>query len=971
VSSTRAIAPEGEPRDAERRGRTVLVDLAAIAAIAICALILHRDGLFGGPAFYELDTRLFYYPLAQWVGQQLQAGAFPLWLPGIFTGYPIFADGELGLAYLPQVLLLDVLPTPLAMVWLRVLHVFLAGLFTYLYLKTLRLDPLPALGGALVFAFGSFLSAQMHHENVVRSAVWLPAVFACADRAVQQRSALRVARVAFWSALGALAFSQSALGLHVQPVLMLALALGMYVVFRALIPTRGVRSAYWPLLTGAVIVGGGLALAAVQWLPLGEWALVSSRRGGVDYEFASAFGLAPENLPTLIFPYFFRLPDATTWWSLWQQWETELYVGIPTLALAIVGIVFARRIELVFFVLLGAVSLLIGMAHYAPVFNLHQILWSIPGFSFLRAPGRFTYLVVFALACLAAFGLQALAQRRLRLVVAAVGGVPSVALLAALLALMPMWRGLLTGDPARARALVEATYLATRAQYPIDPELVVNGFRSSLDFATPKTAWSLVLLGLTSLGFVVWFELGQRRLVVGQGLFVGLLAVDLLVFAADFHPRAPLASLVPVEPAGVTSGTRVWLHDAPDLPSLEPNQLLAAGLTMVQGYSSLPSQRFVELEAATSSQPSLFDLWGGPLIVVEPDSPADAHAVDGVRFRAQHPLAAGFGGAAGTTFTVPANVGSAASVRLIGTLSYAFRVPQGQPVANLALDTGAQFPIRAGIELSERAFDRPSLSGLVQHQKARVAFDFEDVTPEGEDYPGHLYEANIALPGPATVRSITLTPTNPEVLVEIDGVSLIDASGAVAHPLELGDRAGLQQTSTGVLLDTRALPRAYVLPRAQAFSPARHAGLTATQLVASPDIDLHSMLLIEGDPNTPQAPNGSQPVLAATQLEDLGPNAVRITATATVPSYVVLDDFYHRGWTAHVDGQPARVLIANALFRAVAIDPGTHTIEFRFEPLSHLVGAAISAVSLLIVLLVLVTSWAGGIKRGPGRIRTP
>jgi hypothetical protein len=116
--------------------RSTLTHTAAIGALAACALILHRDGLFGGPAFYELDTRLFYWPLADWVGQQLHAGNFPLWLPGIFTGYPIFADGELGLAYLPQVVLLYVLPAPVAIVWLRALHVFLAGVFTYLYLRT-------------------------------------------------------------------------------------------------------------------------------------------------------------------------------------------------------------------------------------------------------------------------------------------------------------------------------------------------------------------------------------------------------------------------------------------------------------------------------------------------------------------------------------------------------------------------------------------------------------------------------------------------------------------------------------------------------------------------------------------------------------------------------------------------------------------------------------------------------------------
>ena len=136
----------------------------------------------------------------------------------MFTGYPIFADGELGLLYLPQITLLALLPAPIAMVWLRVLHVFLAGLFTYLYLRNLRLEALPALGGGLVFAFGSFLSAQMHHENVVRSAVWLPAVLACFDRAVQQRPPWRLSRWIMWSALGALAIAQADLGLHVQPV---------------------------------------------------------------------------------------------------------------------------------------------------------------------------------------------------------------------------------------------------------------------------------------------------------------------------------------------------------------------------------------------------------------------------------------------------------------------------------------------------------------------------------------------------------------------------------------------------------------------------------------------------------------------------------------------------------------------------------------------------------------------------------
>ena len=956
MSSSLAVAPTRLTRNARRVTRSISGDLLSIVAIAACAVILHRDGLFGGPAFYELDTRLFYYPLAHWVAQQLQAGTYPLWLTGIFTGYPIFADGELGLAYLPQVALLYLLPAPVAMVWLRVLHAFLAGLFAHLYLRTLRLEPLPALGGALVFAFGSFVTAQMHHENVVRSAVWLPAVLVCAERAL-----FRVPRsLLVWTGLGALAFAQAALGVHPQPVLMLALALGAYVLFRALVPSRNAerptRNAYVPLISGASIVIGGLALAAVQWLPLGEWALVSSRRGGVDYEFASAFGLAAQNLPTVLFPFFFRLPDATTWWSLWQQWETELYIGIPTLALVVVGIVFGRRAELLYFVLLAALSLFIAMANDAPFFNVHQLLWSVHGFSFLRAPGRFTYLVGFACACLAAFGLQALSQRRLRVVVALVGGVPSVALLAALLALLPTWRTFLLGDPARARAFVESGYLSARAQYPIDAQLVVDGLQSSLDFGNPKTAWSLVLVGLTCLCFVGWVALGHARTVLGQGLFVGLLAVDLLVFAADFHPRAPLASLVPTLPAGLAPGDRVLLHDATDLPALEPNQLLASGVDTVQGYSSLPSQRHVELDAATSAQPGLFDLWSAPL-VLEPIVPPDAREVGGVRFRAEHPLAAGFGGAPAAVFNVPSAIGSVSGIRLIGTLSYGFQAAQGETVATISLGAGQSIPLRAGVELSERAYDRPSLVGLVRHTRVPVALDFEEATPEGEAYIAHLYRAD--LPVSASPRTITITSTDPQVLVEIHGIALVDANG-VAHSLDLGNRDGITRVNDTVLKNSAALPRAFVLPRAQAFSPARHAGLTATQLVASPDVNLHTMLLVEGDPSTPSEPSGTQSAVAATTVQDLGPNVVRVTATADVASYLVLDDFYHRGWTARIDGQPTKVLIANALFRAVAIEPGVHEIEFRFEPLSHLIGAVVSAVSLLVVLTVI----AWGLRRG-------
>jgi hypothetical protein len=157
------------------------------------------------------------------------------------------------------------------------------------------------------------------------------------------------------------------------------------------------------------------------------------------------------------------------------------------------------------------------------------------------------------------------------------------------------------------------------------------------------------------------------------------------------------------------------------------------------------------------------------------------------------------------------------------------------------------------------------------------------------------------------------------------------------------------------------LPRAFVVPRANGVSPGRHPDLTPVQMVASPDFDATRNVLIEGDPAAGSASSDGAGQPVAAEVRDVGPDAVEVRASAERPSYLVLDDFYHRGWTARVDGQPTRVFIANALFRAVALPAGEHVVAFRFEPLSHLVGAVISAVGLVSTAGLLV--WGGILRR--------
>jgi hypothetical protein len=64
-----------------------------------------------------------------------------------------------------------------------------------------------------------------------------------------------------------------------------------------------------------------------------------------------------------------------------------------------------------------------------------------------------------------------------------------------------------------------------------------------------------------------------------------------------------------------------------------------------------------------------------------------------------------------------------------------------------------------------------------------------------------------------------------------------------------------------------------------------------------------------------------------------GTTEVRIVAATPLRAFLVLNDLWYPGWEVEVDGRPAELLRANLLFRAVALPPGRHEVEFRFAPL--------------------------------------
>ncbi len=62
------------------------------------------------------------------------------------------------------------------------------------------------------------------------------------------------------------------------------------------------------------------------------------------------------------------------------------------------------------------------------------------------------------------------------------------------------------------------------------------------------------------------------------------------------------------------------------------------------------------------------------------------------------------------------------------------------------------------------------------------------------------------------------------------------------------------------------------------------------------------------------------------------------------------------GWVAMLDGTPTPILRAYGALAAVAVPAGDHTIVFRYDPLSYKLGAIISLLAWISVVVLGVIS---------------
>jgi hypothetical protein len=115
------------------------------------------------------------------------------------------------------------------------------------------------------------------------------------------------------------------------------------------------------------------------------------------------------------------------------------------------------------------------------------------------------------------------------------------------------------------------------------------------------------------------------------------------------------------------------------------------------------------------------------------------------------------------------------------------------------------------------------------------------------------------------------------------------------------------------------------------FGGAGTNGLLTLQKLASPSFNPDQTVLLDGPVPGAAPGNVSGQNSGTVDFKSYEPKHIVLSAQASAPSVLLLNDRYDPNWHVLVDGQPAPMLRANFIMRGVYLTPGSHTVEFLFS----------------------------------------
>lgn len=557
--------------------------------------------------------------------QNFERGEIPLWNPHQFSGIPFLAGGQQQVVY-PLSLIYYALPLASAYGWFTIVNLWLAGVFMVFFVRALGVSRFGATIAAITYQLcGMFISSAVF-PMILGASVWLPLLLMMAEYIVRRRPLLGRDASPLWASIGAVGLACSILSGHAEITIYTLLITAYFGAFRLIgfwIAARREPGAFGGVISRGLwlfaLVLLGLALSAVQLIPLVEFVQTNWRAERANLDLVRSYAHPARDLIQFILPNFYGSTAAHSYYDLFQQswqpalqqgdglryidWgiknyvEGALYLGILPLALAAFALIApadkTRPPYRMLFAGLGAASLtfMFGLPTYA-------LIYVLPGINQLNTPFRWIYGVTIAIAVLAAFGADALHRNRQ-------------------LARYLGWALIGTGLTMFVGLVLSR--LTFDLWSPVAEPIIFGMEKAAAAFGTMAMFFSFVFpqvailaaVTLASGAIVLWLRHDDARIRPVHLAAIFLLAADLMAASWGFNTASDPALLDYVPPAvqflrdqpGEWRYTVVNTDGQRDI--LQANMTLRYGLDDIRGYDSIISRQYVDYMRLTNEQTQL------------------------------------------------------------------------------------------------------------------------------------------------------------------------------------------------------------------------------------------------------------------------------------------------------------------------------------------------------------------------------
>jgi hypothetical protein len=502
-----------------------------IGVYLILTIILFAGFIFSGKMLYGTDTmgagvffRSFYANF--WKTYH----SMPLWEPYIHGGMP-FVDAMHGDIFYPAAILQFFIKVTYALGLKLVLHVFLAGVFMFYFLRGLNLRREISFLGGLLYMFSPCLVSLVYpgHDGKMYVYALLPLAFMLLHKAG------KTGRLLYFLLFG-LSFALLVFTAHMQMTYFAAWGLGLYFLYLLWnVRKEGKTKMVKYVAYFVVAIALGISLSMIQLLSPYVYLKNYSMRtmhteGQSGYDYASSWSMHLEEAASEIVPEFSGDNIHTQGNFYWGRNPFKLnseYIGLLALFLTVVTVIYRRNSLIWFFTGLGVFAFIYALGGTTPFFRLFYYL--IPGVKSFRGPGMINFLFCFAAVVIAMLGLDNFLKLKENLPEAK-------KFLKTAFILVIVYSGL-----AILVSLLRGTF------FDIWTAVLYSGIDSAKKAAMQQNV-SRVIVGLWISTFLLWLGYGLLRLYIKGGVKISLLIGGLSLLALVDLFRCDSRFIITVDP---------------------------------------------------------------------------------------------------------------------------------------------------------------------------------------------------------------------------------------------------------------------------------------------------------------------------------------------------------------------------------------------------------------------------------------